>query len=116
MCKYRNKTPATLFRGSPAKWLAAAAAGGVCALGWVAPALAYRPFDGTDAAVADLGEVEIEFGTGPLRSGSQSTLLGPYAVFNYGFADRWEMVLQGEGQAFPVGAGPSPVPNGAFLK
>jgi hypothetical protein len=28
----------------------------VCAVGWAVPALAYRPFDGTDAAVADLGE------------------------------------------------------------
>jgi hypothetical protein len=25
------------------------------------PAFAYRPFDGTDAAVADLGEFEVEF-------------------------------------------------------
>lgn len=26
-----------------------------------APAWAYRPFDGTDAAVADINELEIEF-------------------------------------------------------
>ena len=38
----------------------AATAIGVFLIGWVAPAAAYRPFDGTDAAVADLGEVEIE--------------------------------------------------------
>jgi hypothetical protein len=31
-----------------------------CTVGWVEPCLAYRPFDGTDAAVADVGEVEIE--------------------------------------------------------
>src|SRR5262249_61091869 len=29
-------------------------------LGWTSDAFAYRPFDGTDAAVADPGEVEIE--------------------------------------------------------
>ena len=29
-------------------------------LGWPSQALAYRPFDGTDAAVADLGEAEVE--------------------------------------------------------
>ena len=34
---------------------------GICAVGWAIPAAAYRPFDGTDAAVADVGEVEIEF-------------------------------------------------------
>jgi len=27
---------------------------------WVVPASAYRPFDGTDAAVADKGKMEIE--------------------------------------------------------
>ena len=34
---------------------------GILAAGWARPAAAYRPFDGTDAAVADLGEMEIEF-------------------------------------------------------
>ena len=29
-------------------------------LEWTAPASAYRPFDGTDAAVADLGEAKIQ--------------------------------------------------------
>ncbi|HJU12703.1 MAG TPA: hypothetical protein VJ728_17595, partial [Candidatus Binataceae bacterium] len=29
-------------------------------LGWTSQAYAYRPFDGTDAAVADLGEAEVE--------------------------------------------------------
>ena len=34
---------------------------GIVVLFAASPASAYRPFDGTDAAVADLGEVEIEF-------------------------------------------------------
>jgi hypothetical protein len=90
---------------------------GVAAAGWAFPAKAYRPFDGTDAAVADLGEVEIELQPGGLwHVGSQTSFAGPYAVYNYGFADRWEFVLQGEAQAPPEGAGPSSVPNGAFLK
>jgi hypothetical protein len=95
----------------------AATAIGVFLIGWVAPAAAYRPFDGTDAAVADLGEVEIELQpAGVLHAGSSTTLAGPNAVYNYGFADRWELVLQAEAQAFPEAAGPSSVPNGAFLK
>jgi hypothetical protein len=89
----------------------------ICLLGWADPALAYRPFDGTDAAVADVGELEIEFEpAGILRSGSQNTTTGPYAIFNYGFADRWELVVQGQGHAFPPDSGPTPVSNGVFLK
>ncbi len=84
---------------------------------WAAPAAAYRPFDGTDAAVADLGELEIEFQpAGFVRTTSTTALAGPNAVFNYGFAKRWELVLQGAAQGFPAGAGPTNVPNGAFLK
>jgi hypothetical protein len=90
---------------------------GVAAVGWAFPAKAYRPFDGTDAAVTDLGEVEIELQPGGIwHVGSQNSLAGPYAVYNYGFAARWEFVLQGEAQAPPEGAGSSSVPNGAFLK
>jgi len=78
-------------------------------------AQAYRPFDGTDAAVADVGEVEIEFQPlGALRAGTTKALTD--AIFNYGFADRWELVLQGTAQTLPEGAGPISVSNGAFLK
>ena len=86
------------------------------AVGWTAPALAYRPFDGTDAAVADLGELEIELQpAGALHTGSTTQALSD-TVINYGFADRWELVLQATAQALPDGAGPISVPNGAFLK
>jgi hypothetical protein len=66
------------------------------ALAWCPDALAYRPFDGTDAAVAEPGVVEIELGPSQyLEQGSNRTLVAPAAVLNYGFADRWELVLQG---------------------
>ena len=79
------------------------------------PAAAYRPFDGTDAAVADEGEVEIEFQPAGAFSAGPTKPLSE-AVFNYGFADRWELVLQGTAQVLPEAAGPLSVSNGAFLK
>jgi hypothetical protein len=90
-------------------------AGAVVICLFAQPAAAYRPFDGTDAAVADEGEVEIEFQpAGALSAGPTKPL--SEAVFNYGFADRWELVLQGTAQVLPEGAGPLSVSNGAFLK
>ena len=92
-----------------------AAAMAFCAQIWSDPAAAYRPFDGTDAAVADVGEVEIELQpAGVLRAGTPNALSD--AVFNYGFAERWEVVFQGTAQALPEAAGPISVANGAFLK
>ena len=86
-----------------------------CVVAWAAPAAAYRPFDGTDAAVADVGELEIEFQPiGALRAVSTKALTD--AIFNFGFAEGWELVLQGTAQAFPDGGGPNSVSNGAFLK
>jgi hypothetical protein len=95
---------------------AAPALVGLCVAIWPDPAAAYRPFDGTDAAVADVGEVEIEFQpAGVVRAGSTTRALSD-AIFNYGFADRWELVLQGTAQTPPEGAGPISVANAAFLK
>jgi hypothetical protein len=63
---------------------------------------AYRPFDGTDAAVADPQEVEIELEpAGVLRQDSQKSLIAPFMTFNYGFAKDWEFVFQGQSQ-FPL--------------
>src|SRR5947207_5852747 len=60
------------------------------------PAEAYRPFDGTDAAVAETGEVEIELGPVEyLRFGPDRTLLAPNVRINYGFTPGWEAVLEG---------------------
>ena len=48
------------------------------------PALAYRPFDGTDAAVTDEGEMEIELGPAEYqREGSERTLIAPAVTLNY---------------------------------
>ncbi len=66
------------------------------AAAWPLGASAYRPFNSTDAAVAAKGEVEIEFGpAGYLVQGSDKALVAPSLILNWGFADRWEAVLEG---------------------
>ena len=63
---------------------------------WPLGASAYRPFNSTDAAVAAKGEVEIEFGPlGYLKEGPDKMLVVPSLILNWGFADRWEAVLEG---------------------
>jgi hypothetical protein len=63
---------------------------------WPVAASAYRPFDSTDAAVAAKGELEIELGpVGYLVQGPDEFLVAPSVIFNWGFADRWEAVLEG---------------------
>ena len=58
---------------------------------------AYRPFDGTDAAVADHGQIEVELGVPEyLREAAAHTLIAPSLRLNYGFAPAWEAVLEGE--------------------
>jgi hypothetical protein len=79
------------------------------------PALAYRPFDGTDAAVADPNEMEIEFQpAGALWQGSDKSLVGPWAVLNFGFENRWEAVLEGKGISPLSPAGPFELTDAAF--
>ena len=83
--------------------VSAAAVVSLCALSCGGNALAYRPFEGTDAAVADPGELEIEFGpVEPLREGSQRFLTAPETVFNLGIAKEWEAIIPraGRGPAF----------------
>jgi hypothetical protein len=83
---------------------------------WSDPAAAYRPFDGTDAAVAAPGEVEIELQpAGRLRDETGTSLIAPATVLNYGFSEGWEAVLEGLGQTSPSGP-TSLVAAGAFLK
>ncbi len=63
---------------------------------WPAAARAYRPFDSTDAAVADKGELELEVGPiGYVVQGPDKALVAPSLVLNWGFAERWEAVLEG---------------------
>jgi hypothetical protein len=60
-------------------------------------AWAYRPFDGTDAAVAATGEIEIELGPVEyLREGAERTLLAPDYRINYGFTSNWEASIEGK--------------------
>src|ERR1700738_4342096 len=95
--------------------------GSVVALGllaWSDPAAAYRPFDGTDAAVAAPGEVEIELQpVGRLREGGNTALVAPATVINYGLSEGWEAVFEGQGQTPLSPSGPSSLTAaGAFLK
>jgi hypothetical protein len=85
---------------------------------WSAPALAYRPFDGTDAAVAPPGEVEIELQpAGRLRDQGTTTLVAPATVFNFGLSEGWEAVFEGQGQTPLSPQGPTSLTAaGAFLK
>src|SRR5215472_18026424 len=80
---------------------------GLCTAFFTDPAAAYRPFDGTDAAVADPNEVEIEFQPlGALSQGSQHSLIAPATVLNIGFENRWEAVFEGKGLIPQSPAGP----------
>src|SRR5437764_6413820 len=86
---------------------------------WCSTAQAYRPFDGTDAAVAETGELEIEFGALEyLREATERALFAPNLRINYGFVPGWEAVLEGEvAHGFTPGIpDTSVVGNGAFLK
>jgi hypothetical protein len=89
-----------------------------CAVG-SPPAWAYRPFDGTDGAVVDSGEIEIELGpVGHRQEGALQTWVAPALVYNYGFAKNWELVLQGQGEHPAAGTSHSSqlLGVGAFLK
>jgi len=58
---------------------------------------AYRPFEGTDAEVAALHELEAEIGpVGYLEQGDQRYLTAPLVVLNYGIVQDTELVGQAE--------------------
>ena len=74
----------------------AGALGQLSAAAWPLAASAYRPFDSTDAAVADMGEMEIELGPlGYVVGGGDRDLVAPSLIVNWGFAAGWEAVLEG---------------------
>jgi hypothetical protein len=67
------------------------------------PVYAYRPFNGTNAAVADVGELEFELQpAGVLQEGGTQTLVAPWLVTNFGFAKNWEAVLARRQAANPA--------------
>jgi hypothetical protein len=84
-------------------------------------ALAYRPFDSTDADVAGPGELEMELGPiGWLREGEDRFRVAPAVVANLGLPWKSELVLEGERQ---VALDPAPgapasaiVDTGVFVK
>jgi len=64
---------------------------------WDGAAQAYQPFDGTDATVAETGEIEIELG--PVEyicEAPERELFAPDLRINYGFAPDWEASLEGD--------------------
>jgi hypothetical protein len=61
-------------------------------------AQAARPFNGTDAGVAQAGEFELEFGTAYLHQGSERTGAFPAMTANFGLAGNSELVLEGRAE------------------
>lgn len=114
----RNNTVANIVPRSFHRWLLRAACAAGLLFVWSSDAFAYRPFDGTDAAVADPGEVEIELQpAGVLWNGGQKTLIAPATVFNYGLIENWEAVLEGQVRTPFSPSGPTSLSqSGAFLK
>src|SRR5438874_3404673 len=111
MC--RSRTGSNSFHR---KWLMTVSV--VCLTMSSEPSHAYRPFDGTDAAVAKQGEMEIEFQpAGLLRQYSQTTLVAPATRLNFGLTKEWEAVLEGQFETPLSPSGPTSLSaTGAFLK
>jgi hypothetical protein len=80
---------------------------GGCLAVLVAPpgAHAYRPFEGTDAAVAETGELELE--VGPLQASwaHGHATYAPAGVYNQGIAPGYELVVDLDG-LLPLAAAP----------
>ncbi len=83
------------------------------------PALAYRPFDGTDGSVAEYRTFELEAGTlGYLRDGA-ATYATPSQILNYGAIERVELVLELHERMPSLRTPGAPlglVDDGAFMK
>src|SRR5215475_10642367 len=81
-------------------------------------AFAYRPFDGTDAAVAEPGEMEVELQpAGVKRADEQNTLVAPATVLNFGLIKNWELVLETRAETPLSESGPTVwSDSGVFLK
>jgi len=74
------------------------------ALVWPIAAFAYRPFDSTDAAVAEDGKWEIELAPLNWRHNDEGAQwIAPALILNYGFAPDWEVVVEGRNTIFDRG-------------
>jgi hypothetical protein len=75
----------------------------------VVPAYAYRPFDSTDAAVADAAKCEVELGpAGYLTESDGRFLVAPTLILNFGLTDRIELVVEGKNAWLLAHDGSSP--------
>lgn len=66
-------------------------------------ARAYRPFDQTDADVAELRVVELEIGPAQVQWSNGRTELVPTFIFNVGVLPGWELVVDGDVSATVAG-------------
>ena len=73
------------------RWLTLAALSLACATS----AFALRPFDGTDAAVAEPGSFQLEAGVGRSHEGAIRALSVPTLVATFGFAGDVEVGIEG---------------------
>ena len=65
------------------RWVIVPLASVIAIVGWCGSAAAFRPFDGTDAAVVETGKAEIEFGPVEYRrEAAARTLFAPSARIN----------------------------------
>jgi hypothetical protein len=79
-----------------ARTILALIAGGLV-LSATSRAEAYRPFDGTDADVAETGIFELELGPAHYyRQGSQNFLITPSLVLNFGLFEGTELVIDAQ--------------------
>jgi len=63
---------------------------------WSRNALAYRPFDSTDASVADAGQFELELGAaGSLHEGEEASFIASAFVANFGLMKDREIIVEG---------------------
>jgi hypothetical protein len=80
--------------GRVTKARAVAIAAGASCFAFASTTHAYRPFDGTDADVAQHGDFELELGpTHYYRQADRNFLIAPVTVLNLGIFERTELVV-----------------------
>jgi hypothetical protein len=80
------------------------------------PSAAYRPFDSTDAAVADPWVLDAEIGyLNVARQGGETTFATPQVVLNLGIVPNWEIIGEFEVEE-PVHGDVAVVDPGVFVK
>ena len=67
-------------------------------------AFAYRPFEETNAEVAETGELELEMGALGITHVGEHNFYSPGLIVNWGFYERFELVLENS-SAFLLGGG-----------